>query len=88
MTRAAILQTFVQDIHCAFRSTASFRFEYLSLGLVVRNEEMLDLINQVIVQVFQRSHILMNARFGGDGDQTVIALRLSLFRLFGFNNSY
>lgn len=48
------------------RSEATLWLERFALGGVVRHEQLLDLVDEVLVQVVERLHVLMVAGVGGE----------------------
>ena len=62
-------------------SEAVFRLERFALGGVVRHEEVLDLVDKVLVQVVEGSHVAMVAGVGGNGEQAIVALGFAFLSL-------
>src|SRR4051812_36321343 len=60
------------------RSEASQRLKSLAAGMVVRSEEMFDLVEQTIGDVLERAQVVVVVRVRRDGDQAVVALALAV----------
>lgn len=65
------------------RVEATLRLERFAFGGVVRYEEVFDLVDEVLVQVVERPHVVMVAGVGGDGEQSVVALGFGFLGLLG-----
>jgi len=75
------------QILCALWTKAIQNFKSFSLRFIVRDEEPLNLMQQVAVQITQKTNVRVVARICSDGDKAIIARGLLLFRLLGFDSN-
>lgn len=66
---------------------ATENFELLSFRFIVRNKELLNFVNEIVVQVSQEANVRMIARICGHGDEPIVPRGLLTFSLFGLDDA-
>src|SRR5687767_9533682 len=81
------LDALLHDASCPVCSEPAKRLELLSLCCVVRDEEVLYFLHQVVTDLAERNHFRMVTRFGSHCNQAFVACGLALFGLFSLDYS-
>src|SRR6476661_924858 len=78
LRRRGALHALVHDAPRRLGARAATGRELLALDHIIRDEEVLDLFEQIIADLVQRAHVLVLPGVGGHGDQPVVALRAAV----------
>ena len=62
-------------------------YKFLSFDLIVRDKEVFNLVQQILIQMFERVDITVGERIRRNCYQSIISVRFAILSLIGFNHA-